>query len=322
MRQLHVLLLVVLFSLTATEARCWTVPATGITACYNNSEAISCPNQGEPFYGQNGTYPGTPHTFLTDDTTATDQITGLLWQRTPDGQARTLTDAANYCDSLDLAGRTDWRLPSQRELATLVDHARSRPAWSPDLGGTSGHTWSQTPYLGYAGPYWYVNFALGTSEYGAGTDPRLVRCVRGPALADSTFIDHGTTVADTTTGLTWEKAASAAGISWQDALATCQASTTGGYTDWRTPNVMELRTLVAYDRVFPAVDATLFPDSQHSFWTNSTTAGYPGLAWQVNFNAGESANEDKTSTSGFVRCVRTSEAAPIVLAPIFLLLLP
>jgi hypothetical protein len=298
----------------------WTVPSTGITKCYNNSVEISCPAKGEAFYGQNGTYPGTAHTFVTDADTATDQITGLVWQRTADGQLRNWTDAAAYCDVLTLGGQTDWRLPHQRELVTLVDHAAVKPAWSTDLSGTSGHYWSDTPYVGYAGPYWYVNFAYGVSEYNAATEGRYVRCVRGQALAGSVFVDKGTTVRDTTTGLDWEKAASAASMSWQDALAYCQSRTTGGHADWRTPNVMELRSLVDYARISPAVNPTLFPDSQQAFWTGSTTADLADLAWRVDLAAGTSANEMKTNTGAFVRCVRDAAAPPFVVAPLLGLL--
>lgn len=314
-------LMAFLLCLMPTFGWSWTVPSTGITKCYNNSEEIPCPAKGEAFYGQNGTYPGTAHTFVTNADTATDQVTGLVWQRTPDDQKRNWTDAAAYCEALDLGGQTDWRLPHQRELVTLVDHAAVKPAWSADLDGTSGHYWSDTPYVGYADPYWYVNFAYGVSEFNTGVEGRYVRCVRGQALADSVFVDNGTTVRDTTTGLDWEKAASTAGMSWQDVLAYCQSRSTGGHTDWRTPNVMELRTLVDYARVSPAIDETLFPDSQQAFWTGSTTAGNPDLAWLVDGDTGISANNDKIPTLAGVRCVRDAAAPSFVVAPLLGLLL-
>ncbi|WP_428560523.1 MAG: DUF1566 domain-containing protein [Solidesulfovibrio sp. DCME] len=314
-------LMFLLAAALAVPAWAWTVPATGVTTCYNNTEAISCPTKGQAFYGQNGTYPGTSHTFATDADTATDQVTGLVWQRVPDGQPRSWSDAGAYCEALELGGQSDWRLPHQRELVTLVDYTASKPAWNAALSGTSGHYWSVTPYQGYAGPYWYVNFAYGVSEFNAGADGRYVRCVRGQALAESAFVDQGTTVDDTTTGLTWEKAGSGAAMTWLDALAYCQSRSTGGHADWRAPNVMELRTLVNYSLVFPAIDGTLFPDSQHTFWTGTNSTALPTVAWTAEFLMGLSANVDKTASAAYVRCVRDTGGQGFSIAPVLGLLL-
>lgn len=53
----------------------------------------------------------------------TDNLTGLEWQRNSDNwehdQKKSLADASNYCNSLDLSG-TGWRLPTIGELRTLV----------------------------------------------------------------------------------------------------------------------------------------------------------------------------------------------------------
>jgi hypothetical protein len=68
------------------------------------------------------------------DGTVSDTVTGLSWQQ-GDGQndagGRTWLNALAYCEGLNLAGRSDWRLPNIRELETLVDDSRYNPSIDP-----------------------------------------------------------------------------------------------------------------------------------------------------------------------------------------------
>lgn len=61
-----------------------------------------------------------------------DESTGLIWQRTDDGQRRTWAEALAYCAALDLDGLTGWRLPDAKELQLLVDYRRT-----PSITGTA-----------------------------------------------------------------------------------------------------------------------------------------------------------------------------------------
>ncbi len=62
------------------------------------------------------------------DGTVTDQAGGLMWQQTDDGQSRNWKDALAYCENLDLAGYSDWRLPNIKELQNIVDYRYHAPA--------------------------------------------------------------------------------------------------------------------------------------------------------------------------------------------------
>lgn len=59
------------------------------------------------------------------DGTISDNATGLMWQTRDSEKALDWQGALSYCTKLPLAGRTDWRVPSIKELHSLVDYTRS-----------------------------------------------------------------------------------------------------------------------------------------------------------------------------------------------------
>jgi hypothetical protein len=61
-----------------------------------------------------------------------DMGTGLSWQRQLDPELRSHAEALSYCSSLTAAGGS-WRLPSVKELLTIVDETRVNPASDPEV---------------------------------------------------------------------------------------------------------------------------------------------------------------------------------------------
>lgn len=55
------------------------------------------------------------------DGTITDLNTGLIWQKAHDFTRRNLADSKKHVKSMDLAGYTDWRLPTIKELYSLAN---------------------------------------------------------------------------------------------------------------------------------------------------------------------------------------------------------
>ena len=111
----------------------------------------------------------------------TDRKTGLTWQRNVDGAARyDLAAGMTYCGQLQLDG-SGWRLPGLKELLTLVDPTRYKPAIDPkafpqtpaDLFLSSSHDRRVIN-----GGTWRVDFANGVTAVGSPTLPSRVRCVR------------------------------------------------------------------------------------------------------------------------------------------------
>lgn len=96
------------------------------------------------------------------------------------GQTKCHDTAGAYCDSLTLGGQSDWRLPTRRELMSLVDYGI--PAPGPAINTTyfpntdAHYYWSSTNYAGNTSSAWTVQFYEG-SRVKSGSD--YVRCVRG-----------------------------------------------------------------------------------------------------------------------------------------------
>jgi len=59
------------------------------------------------------------------DGTISDLSTGLMWQKKDSGKGMSWQEALFYAEGLDIAGYMDWRLPSAKELQSIVDYSRS-----------------------------------------------------------------------------------------------------------------------------------------------------------------------------------------------------
>jgi hypothetical protein len=105
-----------------------------------------------------------------------------------DGTAQ--TGFLDVLNGVQFAGHDDWRLPTAKELQSLVDYSRldpeepDVPAVSPELPGAtaSDYYWSSTAYADFRGIAWYVGFDNGNVNYGGGkarTYDLHVRAVRG-----------------------------------------------------------------------------------------------------------------------------------------------
>jgi hypothetical protein len=74
--------------------------------------------RGSTSYGQNS--------FVDNaNGTVTDNATGLTWMQSDSGAGMNWSDALAYCEALDFAGATDWRLPNVKELQSIVDYSLS-----------------------------------------------------------------------------------------------------------------------------------------------------------------------------------------------------
>ena len=57
-----------------------------------------------------------------------DPATDLIWQKSNSPSLLDWADALAYCENLDHAGFSDWRIPNIHELISLADYGKSNPA--------------------------------------------------------------------------------------------------------------------------------------------------------------------------------------------------
>jgi len=256
---------------------------TGQQKCFDAKTAIDCPQPGEAFYGQDAqVISSQPWYQENGDGTVTDLVTGLMWQQDP-GEKKTYPEAVSGAEVFDLAGYDDWRLPTIKELYSLIQFSGIDPgdptvSDSTDLVpfiddvfafeyGDPGdgvriidsQFVSSTQYvsttMGGNKTVFGVNFADGRIKgYGlwlrGGEKTFYVLYVRGnPDYGKNDFVDNGDgTVTDNASGLTWAQMDSGKGMNWEDALGYCENLELGGSSNWRLPNAKELQSIVDYGR--------------------------------------------------------------------------
>jgi hypothetical protein len=153
---------------------------------------------------------------------------------------------------------------------------------------------------------------------------------RGGAWANPRFSDQNNdTILDTTTGLIWTKDANAPGPAaclpatiktWQASLdyITCLNSNSYlGFTDWRLPNVGELRSLANTSQsatnlwLIAQGFTALLPEP---YWSSSSAADGPSSAWGVDMGVGAVDGDDK-SDNNYVWPVRSAQTGLFEYSP-------
>lgn len=137
------------------------------------------------------------------DGTFTDMNTGLVWEiKTADGSIHeddntfTWTDSSDgdytnpdgtafdFIDELNttaFAGYTDWRLPTAKELISLMDYSTHGPSVHPSFPGevTTYYYWSSTDEVDPVYYAWCADFRSGGTGELYKTTSMRVRAVRG-----------------------------------------------------------------------------------------------------------------------------------------------
>jgi hypothetical protein len=240
---------------TASFGQNYKIVDTGQSKFFDNMNEINAPAKGEAFYGQDTQFEGyQPSDTDNGDGTVSDNVTGLMWSKSPDlnrdgvidiNDKLTYKDALASADTFPLAGYDDWRLPTIKELYSLIMF------YGLDPSGYNGSTEGLIPFIntdyfdfGYgdesAGEriidaqfatstkyvsttmdgnetMFGVNFADGRIKgYPAGPTPVdaegkgfYLLYVRGnPKYGVNDFVDNGDgTITDKATGLMWQQGA-------------------------------------------------------------------------------------------------------------------
>src|SRR5690606_27481601 len=107
------------------------------TVAKTNSYSVRCVRGGDGF---NGTR------YAIGEETVTDLRTGLEWQRVALRSPISLDKAETYCSTLSIGGYTNWRLPTKKELESIVDRRVRAPSLYANafLGTVNNYYWTST----------------------------------------------------------------------------------------------------------------------------------------------------------------------------------
>jgi hypothetical protein len=270
---------------------------TNQTKFFNNYGEISEPSKGDDFYGQDANYTTGPMPNYTDngDGTITDNNTGLMWIKER-GSRMSWDEAVAGASTNNTAGYTDWRMPTIKELYSLILFSGKN---GYDVYSTEGYVpfidtdyfdfeygsgigdervlecqdWSSTEYVSLTQAdqptVFGVNFAdgrlKGYKKYLPPTWTELnedlyVRYVRGNTeYGINNFVDNNDgTVSDLATGLMWSQDDSQEGLNWVDALAWVQEKNEANYLGYNDWRMPNIKELQSI------VDYTRSPEKTSS----------------------------------------------------------
>jgi hypothetical protein len=135
---------------------------TGQIATYDTNKEISYPKPGDAFYGQDAQYAGNQPSYRDNgDGTVTDLVTGLMWSKAVDSDKVTLEEAEAAAEKMTLGGYTDWRVPTIKELYSLIDF-RGNTGFSR---GQSMHSKAPSNAISYINTD-YFDFMYGCTDGG------------------------------------------------------------------------------------------------------------------------------------------------------------
>lgn len=275
------------FTATANTLK-YSIVDTNQKKFYGKMDEIKAPTQGKDYYGQDANFNGNQPSYKDNgDGTITDNVTGLMWVKAR-GSKATWDDALKGAKSCSVGKYNDWRMPTIKELYSLIDFNGKCRSFTNSkdctpylntkifefkFGETSKgeriidcQDWSSTSYVSTTmdgSPTAFgVNFADGRIKgypkvrkdpKGSQPNKLFVRYVRGNVdYGKNDFADNGNkTISDKATGLMWTKEDSGKGMNWKEALAWVQQKNKEkylGYSDWRLPNAKELQSIVDYTR--------------------------------------------------------------------------
>lgn len=246
----------------------------------------------------------------------------------------------DFANNNSLCGKTNWSIPSNEELNQLVHKGKSNTyidtTYFPNT--VNWHYWSATPSASDNTEAWLVDFG---SSYKA-NDAKLVRTTSGRVRlvsgskvntnsytssthTDSRYIiSQDGSVTDLDTGLMWTRCAvgqnwdleslscegEMTAIYWHDSLNSGVDYTYAGHSNWRLPNVNELKTIFDHSKTRPSVNTTAFPaipyDSSNnlSFWTSTPDLTSTAIKSLSINSDGDIKSDFRSSTKNYVLLVR------------------
>jgi Protein of unknown function (DUF1566) len=281
-------------------------------------------------FGEDNDYTINAPTFINNGNgTVTDTVTTLMWQSI-DGGEMTIENAKLYVDSLTLGGHTNWRLPNAQEAFSIINLQNNNPALNTNyfVNTNADYWWTSEAQANDATKIWCTNAGGGIGNHpknetisAGGTKKfhaRAVRDVSTPLTIANHFTDNNDgTITDHVTNLMWQKVASTASQTWENAIANAENLSLASFTDWRLPNIKELQSLNDESVVQPSVVAPYFTNlGVGKFWSSTSLPNQTTKAWYWSTAFGITTYDAKT-TANSILCVRNTINIPMANAIFF-----
>jgi hypothetical protein len=193
----------------------------------------------------------------------------------------------------NFGGFEDWRLPSIKELSTLINLGFSSFSYDKNFFrlplnqfnylSSDFEYWSSTSVTGKNDLSWLINFAIGVDHKRLKSSERFVRAVR---KSNNRPFDHlvknpDNTITDIKTGLMWQSDISNK-LNWKEALQYCQTLTLADYTDWRLPERNEIRSIANYAEIHFRVDNSFKNRLCAFYWTSTSMSATNAYGFYFN----------------------------------------
>jgi hypothetical protein len=106
---------------------------------YKTTRCVRADNNGGYFL---------PDYSLNGDGTVTENVARLMWVQKSRSGLLDWEEALQYCEDMQYAGHNDWKLPSNKEMTTIVDLTKQKPALDVEVFPDTEYKafyWSRTP---------------------------------------------------------------------------------------------------------------------------------------------------------------------------------
>jgi hypothetical protein len=142
---------------------------------------------------------------------------------------------------------------------------------------------------------------------------RAVRSVYSSTVLPSRFTNNSLlTALDNVTGLMWQKSIMKDTLSWEDALRYADSAMTGGYSDWRLPNIKEMQSINDAKLIGPSINSNYFNNSGvKKYWSSTTLPNQTAKAWYLNTQFGVTTYDNKTVKHNLI-CVRSNQSSTAI----------
>jgi hypothetical protein len=196
-------------------------------------------------------------------------------------------EGVQYCKQLRLGGYDDWRMANMKEGHTIAHYGAARPTIhskyfkdvDPGIPGYGdrgkGGMWAGPIAPDHNNSGWHLGFIDGHFMGYPRGGYKTTRCVR----ADNNgtyflpeYAENGDgTVNEKIGGLMWVQETKSGLLDWEESLQYCEDLEYAGHKDWKLPSNKEMTSIVDLTRQKPALDASIFPDTDYKafYWSRT-----------------------------------------------------